>query len=234
VAALVCRPAQAIRPSLTSKVTISGWSTNRNTEQPEGDEPQSRLWRLWSTEPRLLVGLGGLLVGVAAVAGLFLNARGDAQPTPPADPTATTAAASTSSTSGSETTTSDLGSTAEAAAETTEAVTVQAVKVQIGDYHRVGSGLYQLAGSSSLQLRYWWTTMTSFGTLESSDTSCTVVGTVTNLGTRAVEDTARSATCSLQGWQQVYLPPGNYRITVMVTLNSGARGSGSSVVRVVP
>jgi hypothetical protein len=185
---------------------------------------------LWSTEPRLLVGVGGFLVGIAAVAGLLFNARHDAQG---GQPGSTTATAPVTPTSVAGTTASDLGPTT-GATGATEPVTVQSVKVQTGDYHKVGSGLYQLQGLRTLQLRYWWTTMTNFGTIDSNDTSCTVVGTVTNLGTRAVEDTARSATCSLQGWEQVDLPQGSHQITVVVTLDSGVRGSGNSVVRVIP
>ena len=115
-----------------------------------------------------------------------------------------------------------------------DAVSIQSVKVQAGDYRKVGSGLYQLGGSKTLQFRYWWTTMSNFGAIDSSDTSCTVVGTITNLATGGVEDTARSATCSLQGWQQAYLPQGNYRVSVTVTLESGTRGSGSLQFRIVP
>jgi hypothetical protein len=111
---------------------------------------------------------------------------------------------------------------------------IQDVRVEVGDYRKIGSGLYQLAGSKVLNVRYWWTTTTNYGVIESTDTSCTVVGTVTNLATRRIAATARSATCSLQGWQSADLPQGSYRLSVSVTLESGARGTGTLQFRIVP
>jgi hypothetical protein len=111
---------------------------------------------------------------------------------------------------------------------------VDSVTVEAGDYRKVGARLYQLSGSKTLEVRYWWTTITDYGEIDSSDTSCTVVGTVTNLATRAVVHRARSATCSLQGWQSAYLPQGRYRIAVAVTLESGAKGTGEMALTVIP
>jgi len=211
---------------------VSDHKPERQEQGERHGEPNSGFWRLWSTEPKLLAGIGGLLVGVAAVAALFVNAQRDTHSTPPVETTAPTSVAPTTSTTDLGASTNDSGSAT--SSPLSDAVSIQSVKVQAGDYRKVGSGLYQLGGSKTLQFRYWWTTMSNFGAIDSSDTSCTVVGTITNLATGGVEDTARSATCSLQGWQQAYLPQGNYRVSVTVTLESGTRGSGSLQFRIVP
>ncbi|HYN17521.1 MAG TPA: hypothetical protein VEY96_05485, partial [Actinomycetes bacterium] len=65
-------------------------------------------------------------------------------------------------------------------------------------------------------------------------TSCTVVMTISNLGTRKVVDKQRSATCSLQGWHSARLPQGRYRLAVTVALESGSKGSGNLSFTVVP
>lgn len=111
---------------------------------------------------------------------------------------------------------------------------VQSVQVQTGDYLRVGAGLYQLSGHPMLQLRYWWTTMTNYGAIDTGDTSCTVVGTITNTSSGTVVDIERSATCTLEGWEEVEVPQGSFKLTVTVTLASGAKGSGSTLFRVIP
>lgn len=111
---------------------------------------------------------------------------------------------------------------------------VQSVKIQTGDYLKVGAGLYQLNGSTMLQLRYWWTTMTNYGAIDSSDTSCTVVGTITNTSSGEVVDVERSADCTMGGWHEVQVPQGSFKLTVAVTLESGAKGNGSTVFRVIP
>jgi hypothetical protein len=61
-----------------------------------------------------------------------------------------------------------------------------------------------------------------------------VVATITNATTGAVVDTQRSATCSLAGWQSSYVPQGSYRLSVSVTLESGAKGSAKWPFRVTP
>ena len=89
-------------------------------------------------------------------------------------------------------------------------------------------------GSDKLDFRYWWTTTTDYGEIESNDTSCTVVMTITNLGSSKVVDRQRSATCSLQGWYSARLPQGRYRLAVEVALESGAKSSGNFSFTVVP
>jgi hypothetical protein len=111
---------------------------------------------------------------------------------------------------------------------------VQSVKVQTGDYQRVGAGLYQLSGSTTLQLRYWWTTMTNYGAMDYTDTSCTVVGVITNTSSGEVVDVERSATCTLEGWHSAQVPQGSFKLTVAVTLESGAKGGGTTLFRVIP
>ena len=111
---------------------------------------------------------------------------------------------------------------------------VDSVTIKAGDYRKVGARLYQLSGSKTLEIRYWWTTITDYGEIDSADTSCTVAGTITNLATRTIVHRARSATCSLQGWQSAYLPQGRYRVAVAVTLESGAKGTGEMVFTIIP
>jgi len=111
---------------------------------------------------------------------------------------------------------------------------VQSVQVQTGDYLRVGAGLYQLSGATTLQFRYWWTTMTNYGAIDPDDTSCTVVGTITNTSSGVTVDIERSDDCSLDGWHETQVPQGSFRLTVTVTLESGAKGSGSTLFRVIP
>lgn len=52
----------------------------RGRSAPHG----GRMWRLWTTEPKLLVGIGALLVGVAAILALFIHnaQQGNTPPTP--------------------------------------------------------------------------------------------------------------------------------------------------------
>jgi hypothetical protein len=145
-----------------------------------------------------------------------------ASPPPTASPTAAATAPS-----------SDVA-TSNAPSAAPPAPRVQSVQVQTGDYLRVGAGLYQLSGAPTLQLRYWWTTMTNYGAIDSGDTSCTVVGTITNTSSGAVVDIERSATCTLDGWEEVHVPQGSFKLTVTVTLQSGATGSGSTLFRVIP
>jgi hypothetical protein len=111
---------------------------------------------------------------------------------------------------------------------------VQSVQVQTGDYQRVGAGLYQLDGSATLEFRYWWTAMTNYGAIDSYDTSCTVVGTIINPSSGEEVDIERSDSCTLGGFEDVEVPQGSFKLTVTVTLASGARGSGSTLFRVIP
>lgn len=115
-----------------------------------------------------------------------------------------------------------------------EVPTVQSVTVESGEYRRIGKGLYELAGSPSLNVRYWWTTTTNYGLIESGDTSCSVVMTTYAIPDGGVISTDRSATCSQQGWHEVKLAQGAYRIVVSVTLDSGASGDGEVTFRIVP
>jgi len=111
---------------------------------------------------------------------------------------------------------------------------VESIKVQAGDYSKVGAGLYQLGGSRTLDFRYWWTTLTDNGAIDSGDRTCTVQMTILDLTTRQVVDKERSAACSFDGWYSANLPQGRYRLTVAVALESGARGSGSLSFTVIP
>ena len=76
--------------------------------------------------------------------------------------------------------------------------------------------------------------MTNYGAIDTGDTSCTVVGTITNTSSGTVVDIERSATCTLEGWEEVEVPQGSFKLTVTVTLASGAKGSGSTLFRVIP
>lgn len=76
--------------------------------------------------------------------------------------------------------------------------------------------------------------MTNYGDIDSDDTSCTVVGTITGASSGLAVDIERSDTCTLDGWEQAELPQGSFKLTVTVTLESGAKGSGSELFRVIP
>jgi hypothetical protein len=172
---------------------------------------------------------------VAIVSGIFaMVASRDGDPDPPT--TTTVAMAGTGSTVSTDPSTVDstAAGTAVAEGEPPASAQVESVSVEAHDYKRVGSGLYQLGGSDKLDFRYWWTTNTDYGEIESTDTSCTVVMTISNLGSGKVVDTQRSATCSLQGWHSARLPQGRYRLAVEVAIESGSKGSGSFPFTVVP
>ena len=140
--------------------------------------------------------------------------------------------AATTSTASTPTDSSTIDTTT-AEGEPPASAQVESVSVEAGDHRKVGSGIYQLSGSDKLDFRYWWTTSTDYGEIESGDTSCTVVMTISNLGTGKVVDKQRSATCSLQGWHSAWLSQGRYKLTVAVALESGSKGSGSYSFTVV-
>ena len=71
--------------------------------QERASRREGRLWRLWTSEPKLLSGIGALLAGIAAVAGLFLGVQHDGRA--PAPTTAPGGSPPTGS-GGGETTTS--------------------------------------------------------------------------------------------------------------------------------
>jgi hypothetical protein len=211
---------------------------NGPDQGPHNGTPRDRgFWRLWSTEPKLLVGLAALIGAAATVVGLFIHSAQGNSAAPP--PSATTTVAAPGSPSSTETPTSTSLET-DPLSDGTSAVTegsapvIQAIRLEAGDYHRVGPGLYQLGGARTLEIRYWWTTITNYGSIDSNDTSCAVVATITDAKTGAIVDTARSATCSLSGWQSSYVPQGSYRLSVSVTLESGAKGSAKRPFTVTP
>jgi hypothetical protein len=188
-------------------------------------------------------GSRGIWIGAAAVVvaavigGIFALVAASRSNSPVPSPTTTVPAPPSDTTTVTATTGEDPTTTYE---PTTSEGTppsparVDSVTVEAGEYRKVGARLYQLNGSKTLEFRYWWTTITDYGEIDSGDTSCTVVGTITNLATRAVVHRARSATCSLQGWQSAYLPQGRYRVAVAVTLESGTKGTGEMVFTIIP
>jgi hypothetical protein len=188
------------------------------------------------------IGAGAVVVA-AIIGGVFalLAANSDKAHSGPtiADNSTVTTNASTNPTDQGSTTTSEQSSALTDQSIATEdqppALShVESVKVQAGDYSKVGSGLYQLGGSRTLDFRYWWTTLTDNGAIDGSDRTCTVVITISNLTTRQVVDKQRSAACSFDGWYSANLPQGRYRLSVAVELESGARGSGSLLFTIVP
>jgi hypothetical protein len=116
--------------------------------------------------------------------------------------------------------------------ESHEPVAIEAVTIEAGDYKKIGKGLYQLSGSRSVAVRYWWTTISNYGEVEGTD--CTVVSRVTDVQTGALHDTYRTATCSLKGWSEAVVAEGHWRIAVTVKLDSGATGEGVWDFEVVP
>ena len=168
---------------------------------------------------------------VAVVTGVFaLAANRDDGSAPPT----TTVAVAGSSTATSGTDPSFTVDTTVPEGEQPASAQVESVEVEADDIGKVGAGLYQLAGHSGLDFRYWWTTVTDYGEIESGDKSCTVVMTITNLGAGKVVDKQRSANCTMQGWHSAQLPQGRYRLAVAVALESGSKGSGSYSFTVVP
>jgi hypothetical protein len=111
---------------------------------------------------------------------------------------------------------------------------VQVIVQSAGDYHRVGTGLYQLRGSPTIDVKYNWYTVTSDGRIDPGDKSCDVSAKVVNVDTRQIVDAQSSATCSFDdGWFGPSLRQGRYKATVVVRLSSGSRGSGNYSFRVV-
>ena len=152
---------------------------------------------------------------VAVVTGVFaLAANRDDGSAPPT----TTVAVAGSSTATSGTDPSFTVDTTVPEGEQPASAQVESVEVEADDIGKVGAGLYQLAGHSGLDFRYWWTT----------------VMTITNLGAGKVVDKQRSANCTMQGWHSAQLPQGRYRLAVAVALESGSKGSGSYSFTVVP
>jgi hypothetical protein len=184
----------------------------------------------------VITAIGGVLAAV--VAGIFaLAASRDSGP----EPTTTTSAAvagtgSTATTSADTSFTAGTGTTDTAAVDgqPPAAAKIESVQVKVDDIGKVGAGLFQLDGRSSLDFRYWWTTLTDYGEIEGGDKSCTVVMTITNLGKNQVVDRQRSAYCTMEGWYGARLPQGRYRLSVSVTLESGSKGSGSFAFTVIP
>lgn len=213
--------------------TISGPDPGPHSGKPR----DGGFWRLWTTEPKLLVGLAALIGAAAGVIGLFIhNAQGNTAAPPSSAATAVVSSTLPSSTETPISTSPETNPLADGSSAVTggAAPVIQAIRLEAGDYHKVGPGLYQLGGARTLEIRYWWTTITNYGSIDSNDTSCAVVATITNSTTGEIVDTQRSATCSLSGWQSSYVPQGSYRLSISVALESGAKGSAKWPFRVTP
>ena len=178
----------------------------------------------------LITAAGGVLAAI--VAGIFAVAVN--RDTGSESPATTVAAAGTASTTTTPAVTSTTADATIAEGEPPASARVESVRVEADDIGKVGSGLYQLAGYSGLDFRYWWTTVTDYGEIEGGDKSCTVVMTISNVGTGEVVDKQRSANCTMEGWHAARLPQGRYRLAVAVALESGSKGSGSFSFTVVP
>jgi len=109
---------------------------------------------------------------------------------------------------------------------------IETVRVEAGDYKRVAPWEYELAGSRTLDFRFYWTTIANTGQLDGTD--CVVVATVKNMADNSIFDVHRTQTCSLTGWVGEELPAGNYLVTVEVQAVTGAKGAGQATVKVLP
>ena len=109
---------------------------------------------------------------------------------------------------------------------------IETVRVEAGDFKQVAPWEYELAGSRTLDFRFYWTTIANTGRLEGTD--CIVVATVTDLADDSTFDVHRTQTCSLTGWVGEELPAGEYRITVEVEAVTGAKGVGEATAKVLP
>ncbi|WP_328992757.1 hypothetical protein OG394_00765 [Kribbella sp. NBC_01245] len=107
---------------------------------------------------------------------------------------------------------------------TPEAERIERIEIEIDDRnaHKIGPGEYQVPEVGRLNLRYWYTTITNFGELDSN--TCTVVARVVNTKTKqlAVAPT-RSAQCTWHGWLGITdVQRGSYQISVYVKTETGA------------
>jgi hypothetical protein len=110
-------------------------------------------------------------------------------------------------------------------------VRIQSVKINVDDFFKAGNGIYSLGGRRTIQIRYGWVTMSNYGELDGK--ACTVVTTVTR--DSEVVYTYRTAGCSfVDGWVGPDFSEGSYLITVAVKADSGARGTGTSRLKVIP
>ena len=111
---------------------------------------------------------------------------------------------------------------------------VKSVDIELSDTYKVGNGLYELGGRKTINLRFWWTTVTNYGPIESGDKTCTVIATMTTRPSNKLVDTYRTANCTFSGWVEMSAPQGIQSIDVEVTLGNGSRGTGSQRIRVIP
>ena len=114
--------------------------------------------------------------------------------------------------------------------------TIEAVRVGSGDHGRIGTDRYELENGKSLLIRYWWTTVTSVGTKESTVKTCDVRAQVLDAGTGDVVDATSKPNCSYDSGSYLdtwLTAPGTYRIAVRVILETGDEGQGSKTIEVV-
>jgi hypothetical protein len=119
-------------------------------------------------------------------------------------------------------------------AATSADVKIQSVDIEISDTYKAGAGLYQLGGRKTINLRFWWTTTTNYGPIDSGDKDCTVIATMTTKPSNKVVDTYRTANCTFSGWVEMFAPEGVQEIAVDVTLANGSHSRGVQRIRVIP
>jgi hypothetical protein len=197
-----------------------------------------------------LLGSVATVVGLVITIGMAVAGGAREASTPPArypitpiGTAPTSDALSTPTATASETTTTTTGSVSstgstspsEVRATNTADLTVQSVNVEVSDTYKVGAGLYQRSGRKTINLRYWWTTVTNYGPIAFGDKTCTVVTTITAIATNSVIDTFRTAECTYNGgWVEMSAPQGWQRILVDVTLANGSQGKGTFDFNVIP